>query len=254
MADDMLRENEVEIHRVVKLCGIDQEGVSDLISDLLPSKNPRFFVESRIGETHIQVTAHAPGEEEAEHLAKKAVKDLKRRFGALIYTTEPEVTLEQSVIELLLNNELKVSTAESCTGGMIAARIIDVPGASEVYKEGFITYSNKAKHKRLDVKKSTLKTYGAVSAQTAEEMAKGGMLATKSEACVAATGVAGPDGGTEEKPVGLVYIGCCVMEKTTVREFRFGGDRRENRELATAAALALLRECILLYLGETKFA
>ena len=136
---------------------------------------------------------------------------------------------------------------------MVASKIIDVPGASEVFKEGFVTYSNKAKRSRLGVKKSTLLKYGAVSEQTAKEMVKGCAAAAKANVTVSTTGIAGPDGGTDEKPVGLVYIGCSVCGKTKVVKYNFDGDRMEIRSRATSAALALLRMCVLEYYSEKNF-
>lgn len=109
------------------------------------------------------VTAKAATEEEARKLVKPVVKEIKNRFGDYVYSTKEEETLEQAVVKLLKKYDLTMTTAESCTGGLLAGRIINVPGASEVYNEGFITYSNKAKRKYLDVSKSTLKKYGAVS-------------------------------------------------------------------------------------------
>ena len=128
-----------------------------------------------------------------------------------------------------------------------------MPGASEVYKSGVITYSNKAKRRFLNVKKSTLQKYGAVSEQTAEEMAKGAALLLKADAAVAVTGLAGPDGGTEDKPVGLVYIACSVKGKVTVKRYHFSGSRSKVRESAVSAALALLRSCILEYFSKVTF-
>ena len=127
--------------------------------------------------------------------------------------------LAPRVIEIFREKGLSLALAESCTGGMIAARIINVPGVSECYKAGLVTYSNKAKRKFLGVRKSTLDKYGAVSSKTASEMAKGAALLMKSDVAVAVTGIAGPDGGTEEKPVGLVYIGCSVKGEVTVKEY-----------------------------------
>ena len=127
----------------------------------------------------------------------------------------------------------------------MAGRLVNVPGASEVFKEGFVTYSNKAKRKHLDVNKNTLKKYGAVSRETAKEMAIGGALATGSDLCVAITGLAGPDGGTEEKPVGLVYIAVAVKDNMKVQEYRFSGNRAKIRESAVVAALTQLRMSIL---------
>lgn len=151
-------------------------------------------------------------------------------------------TLAEEVVELLKVDELTVTTAESCTGGLVAARLVDVPGVSEVFKQGFITYSNKAKRKLLNVKKTTLKEFGAVSEKTAREMAKGAILASGADAAIATTGIAGPDGGTEEKPVGLVYIGVSVRGRMYVEEHHFEGDRSEVRESTVQAALALLKK------------
>ena len=147
--------------------------------------------------------------------------------------------------DLLMANDLTVTTAESCTGGMIAARIINVPGVSECYKAGLVTYSNKAKRKFLGVRKSTLDKYGAVSSKTASEMAKGAALLMKSDVAVAVTGIAGPDGGTEEKPVGLVYIACYMKDKVKVEEYHFRGNREKVREQTVIQALDLLRRSII---------
>ena len=151
-------------------------------------------------------------------------------------------TLAEEVVELLKMDELTVTTAESCTGGLVAARLVDVPGVSEVFKQGFITYSNKAKRKLLNVKKTTLKEFGAVSEKTAREMAKGAILASGADAAIATTGIAGPDGGTEEKPVGLVYIGVSVRGQMYVEEYHFEGERSEVRESTEQAPLALLKK------------
>ena len=146
---------------------------------------------------------------------------------------------------MLKDQELTLTLAESCTGGAIAARIVNVPGASEVFGHGLVTYSNRAKRKFLGVKKSTIKISGAVSEKCAKEMAKGGCLFTKADICLSVTGIAGPDGGTEEKPVGTVFMGCCYNDKVEVREFHFTGNRAKIREQAVSHALAFLRDCIM---------
>ena len=154
---------------------------------------------------------------------------------------------EQEVVELLISNGLTVSCAESCTGGLLSARIINVPGVSEVYRSGYITYSNKAKRKVLGVKKNVIDRYGAVSAETAKSMAKGLANVTKSDVCVSVTGNAGPD-PSEGKPVGLVYIGCCIDGKTKVLELNLSGERNEIREAAVLSALSFMKKNILKYL------
>ena len=236
-----------------KICGMKEKEVRNAIRDLAGSSNPKISIEAFPGDVHIILEAVDDGDNSAKKLCKPVVKEIKNRFGLNIYATDKDTTLEQSVVELLSTNALVLATCESCTGGMVASKIIDVPGASEVFKEGFVTYSNKAKRTRLGVKKSTLVKYGAVSEQTAKEMVKGCASASKANVNLSTTGIAGPDGGTEEKPVGLVYIGCNVCGKTKVNKYNFEGDRMEIRRKATSAALSMLRMCILEYYSEKNF-
>lgn len=237
--------------RTVKLCGIGESKAETMVRDLMEQQtNPTLAPYAKTGEVHFRVTARADEEEEAKRLIKPMVKELKRRFGDAVYSTKEDVTLEKAVVELLIKNHLTVSCAESCTGGLLSARLINVSGVSEVYKSGFITYANKAKHKLLGVKKGLLRKYGAVSKQVAAEMAKGAAMAAKADVAVGITGIAGPDGGTEEKPVGLVYIGCYVNGEVVVEEHHFTGNRSKIRESSVAAALRLLRSCVLEHFGE----
>jgi PncC family amidohydrolase len=153
-----------------------------------------------------------------------------------------EDTSEEKAVRLLKQNGFTVTAAESCTGGLLSGRLVDVPGVSEVFKAGFVTYSDKAKRKYLKVKKKTLKKYGAVSRETAMEMAKGAAAEAKADAALSVTGIAGPDGGTEEKPVGLVYIGCYLKKRILVEEHKFSGDRAEVRKQSVDRALNMLIE------------
>lgn len=148
--------------------------------------------------------------------------------------------LEERIIRELQKKKYTVTTAESCTGGLLAGRLLNVSGASEVYNEGHITYSNEAKMRLLGVSEETLKAYGAVSRQTAGEMAEGAAKAAGAQVGMSTTGIAGPGGGTPEKPVGLVYVGCYINGEVTVEECRFQGNREENRHAAVEAALQLL--------------
>ncbi|MGN0132619.1 MAG: competence/damage-inducible protein A [Lachnospiraceae bacterium] len=240
--------------QIVKICGIGESMAESMIEDMIDRQdNPTIATYAKTGEVHIRVTAAAKDEKEAMKLIKPVIKELKNRFQEYIYTTNEEVTLEQACVDLLVANGLTISTMESCTGGMIAARLINVPGVSEVFKAGYVTYSNKAKRKVLGVKQSTLKKHTAVSAKVAEEMAQGVSLLTKADVTLSVTGLAGPDGGTEEKPVGLVYIGCSVKGKTKVAEYHFSGNRMKIRESAVVAALTLLRQCVLEYFSEVTF-
>ena len=240
------RQPEILRSQMVKICGVGESQVEDKLLDLIDKQtNPTIATYAKTGEVHLRVTARARSEEEAKKLVKPVVKEIKSRFGDNVYSVREEETLEMAVVKLLQKHELTVTTAESCTGGLLAGRLVNVPGASEVFREGFITYSNKAKRKYLDVNKSTLKKYGAVSSETAREMAIGGVFAADCDVCVAVTGIAGPDGGTEEKPVGLVYIATYMKEKVTVKKFQFKGNRAKVREQAVVRALDLLRRAIL---------
>lgn len=152
--------------------------------------------------------------------------------------------LEECLVEKLIQQGMTVTTAESCTGGLIAGTLVNVPGASDVLNEGYITYSNEAKERLVGVSHDTLDQYGAVSEQTAREMAEGAAKAAKADVGLSSTGIAGPGGGTKEKPVGLVYVGCSVRGKTAVKECRFSGDRMENRLNTVQTALTMALEML----------
>lgn len=152
-----------------------------------------------------------------------------------------ENSIEYNLGKILCNNKLTISTAESCTGGMVAAKLISYPGISASFLEGAITYSNEAKMKRLGVRKETLDAYGAVSEETAREMAEGISRVSSSNTSIATTGIAGPGGGTNEKPVGLVYIAVHVNNKTIIEKCNFSGNREEIRISATNHALKMLK-------------
>ena len=231
---------------MVKVCGIGESRAETMVADLMDAQtNPTLAPYAKTGEVHFRVTARACSEEAAEQLMEPMIEEMKKRFGDAVYTTEENVTLEESVIRLLEEKKMTVTTAESCTGGKLSGRLLNVSGASGVYNEGYITYANASKEKILGVKHETLETYGAVSEQTAAEMALGAAKAAGADAALSVTGIAGPGGGTAEKPVGLVYIGCAVKGEVTVREYRFTGNREKNRDYAVARAITLLREELL---------
>lgn len=156
-------------------------------------------------------------------------------------------TIEEEVVELLLENGYTITCAESCTGGLLCAALVNVSGASEVLNRSVVTYANEAKTELLGVKEETLCEYGAVSEQTAYEMAEGAAAFAGADVALSVTGIAGPSGGTPEKPVGLVYIGCFVKGKVTVRRCVFSGDRLQVRTSSVQNALELAKECILKY-------
>lgn len=240
------KQPEIIASQMVKICGMGESKVEHMIADLIQKQtNPTIATYAKIGEVHLRLTAKAEDEAAAKKLMKPMIRELKVRFGGHIYTTDEMMTLEESVVQLLKEQQLTLTTVESCTGGLFTGRLVNVQGASEVLKQGFITYSNKAKRKLIGVKKLTLKEFGAVSEKTAKEMAKGAIMTTGSDVAVSITGIAGPDGGTAEKPVGLVYIGVCVKGDMRVEEYHFTGNRMKIRESAVVAAMTLLRTSIL---------
>ncbi len=232
--------------QLFKIFGRSENEIKEKLGDIL-NKNGNISIYTRkcANEVHVLAELVEQDEETAKNTLKPVAKEIKKALGTMVYSTKEHETMEEAVVRLLNKYELTVTTAESCTGGMIASKIVNVPGASDVFNEGFITYSNKAKRKHLDVSKNTLKKYGAVSEQTVREMALGGVFAADSDACIAVSGIAGPDGGTDEKPVGLVYIGCCIKDDVTVKECHFTGSRYEVREQAANTALDLLRVSII---------
>lgn len=174
----------------------------------------------------------------------RAMKDFYNKFNEFIYGGL-EDTLEGVVVDLLKEKNKVISVAESCTGGMVAARLVNVSGSSTVFKEGLVTYANEAKIKHLKVKEETLKEFGAVSPEVAKEMCDNLYENTDADITVSITGIAGPTGGTEEKPVGLVYFGINCSGKTTVYRKVFTGNREMVRLRATIFALNMVRkECL----------
>lgn len=232
--------------KMVKIIGIGESKAVEIIEDLIDGQtNPTIAPYAKSSQVHFRVTAMADSEFEGEELIKPVVDELYNRFGNRIYTMEENVTLEEVVAGLLLEKKLTITTAESCTGGLIGATLVNVPGVSSVFKEGYITYANEAKQKILDVKADTLEKYGAVSEETASEMAIGAVKASGSDISIAVTGIAGPDGGTAEKPVGLVYMACHYNGKTVVEKHNFNGNRLKVRENTVVRALDLVRRTIL---------
>lgn len=152
---------------------------------------------------------------------------------------------EERFVNLLIEKQMTVTTAESCTGGLLSGTIVNVAGVSDVFHQSYVTYANSAKHELIGVPKETLETFGAVSQQTAKAMAEGAAKAAKANVALAVTGIAGPGGGTKEKPVGLVYIGCCVNGHTEVIECHFSGSRLEIRQATVAKALEFGYRCVM---------
>ncbi len=233
----------VIVSKIVRVFGLGEGFVAEQIADLTDCANPTAATYAKDGEMFVRVTARAENEEKAEALCTPVVEELKKRFSEFIYGIDVE-SLEEVVVTELGRRGLRLATAESCTGGLLSKRITDIAGASKVFQMGAVTYANEIKTLLLGVPEATLKQYGAVSEQTARAMAEGIRAKSGSELGIGITGIAGPDGGTAEKPVGLIYIALCDGKHTWVRKMQRAGaskGREYLRNLATSNALDMVR-------------
>lgn len=233
------------VSRILRVADVGESAMEDRVKDIIDAQtNPTIAPYAKDGEAILRVTAKAKDEAEAERLIDPVAAALKERLGIAVYA-EGKTTMQKVVAELLLQKKLTIAVAESCTGGMIASRLVEYPGISAALLEGCVTYTNDAKMRRLGVKAETLEKYSAVSAETAKEMAEGIAKTSGADIGIATTGIAGPDGGSEEKPVGLVYIALSYQEETKVMKRIFSGNRQKIREWASYAALNELRKAML---------
>ena len=225
----------------IRTFGIGESLMAERVNDLFDAENPTVAPYAKDGEALLRVTAMARTKEEAENLCKPVINEIKSRLDGFVYGVD-YTCIEEAVIEKLKEKHMKVATAESCTGGLIAKRITDVPGASEVFDCGIISYANEIKHRVLGVSEEDLKKYGAVSEPVARQMAQGALKVSGADIAVSVTGIAGPDSDSTNKPVGLVYIGLADRDNVWVRELRTSRkDRSYNRYVSASNALNMIR-------------
>ncbi len=237
--------------RTLKITGLGESKVNEEVSDLLKmSGNVTVGIYAHVAQVDLKITAKAHDEPQAVYLISPVEEEIRNRLGNYIFGTDTD-TLESVAAKFLVENNLTISTAESCTGGGLAKRLTDIPGSSAYFKLGIIAYSNEAKIERLNVPKEMLKRYGAVSSQVAIKMADAVRKSARTDIGVSITGIAGPAGATKTKPVGLVYI---ALSKKTIgktgetpvlpiicKRFNFQGSRDTIRFKATQSALDMLR-------------
>ncbi len=225
----------------IRTFGIGESLMAERVNDLFDAENPTVAPYAKDGEALLRVTAMARTKEEAENLCKPVINEIKNRLDDFVYGVD-YTCIEEAVIEKLKEKHMKVATAESCTGGLIAKRITDVPGASEVFDCGIISYANEIKHRVLGVSEDDLNKYGAVSEPVARQMAQGALKVSGADIAVSVTGIAGPDSDSTNKPVGLVYIGLADRDNVWVRELRTSRkDRSYNRYVSASNALNMIR-------------
>ena len=230
--------------RVIKITGLAESRVNEIIEDILKiSGNVQMGIYPHPEEIHVKITVTEKNEKSAGQIINKIQKRIESRLKDYIFGYDNE-KLEEIVGKRLLKSGKTLSIAESCTGGLLANRITDIPGSSNYFKLGLITYSNESKNKLLGIPTETIKKYGAVSKQTASLMAKNVRILAGVTYGIGITGIAGPGGKTNKKPVGLVYIAVSTKTKTICKEFRFVGTRNLIKYKSTQAALNLTRETV----------
>lgn len=239
------RTGDTIVSEVLRVFGIGESSAEKKLQDLIDNgKNPTIAPYAKEGEVIFRITAKAENEEEARKLIKPLKDEVCNRLGDAVYNTG-EITLQDTVSKMLVNKDMTIGVSESCTGGLLSSKLIEYPGISKVFLEGAVTYSNDAKMRTLNVKKETLEKFGAVSHETAREMAEGIAKRTGARIGVSTTGIAGPTGGTEDKPVGLVYFGIYVDGEVKSYKHIFTGDRNSVRNRASMTALDIIRKSLL---------
>ncbi|QGT99641.1 ADP-ribose pyrophosphatase of COG1058 family [Candidatus Syntrophocurvum alkaliphilum] len=230
--------------KVIKVIGPGESQIEEMIAEVMNNPNGCSIVLlAHEGEVHIRVTADRKDFKESQENLDIVVNNIIEKTSNYIYGYDEE-TLPSNIVKLLDKKGKTIAFAESCTGGLISKLITDVPGSSSVFWGTIVSYSNKSKIGLLDVKENTINKNGAVSEETAYEMAKGALKVSDADIGVAVTGIAGPDGGTEQKPVGEVYIAIAFNNYCTVKKLRFVGDRDAIRMLTAKSALDLIRKKI----------
>ena len=234
------KQNNVIVSKVLRVAGIGESSLEFLIKDFIKNENPTIATYAKDNEVILRITAKAENQFFANDIINDFSNKIYNILGDNIYT-EGDISLQFVVAKLILDKNMTISISESCTGGLLAGTLIEYPGISEVFIEGIVSYSNNSKIKRLGVRKETLDIYGAVSEETAKEMAEGIAKFSGSNIGVSITGIAGPTGDTNDKPVGLVYIGLCINGITKVKKCNFFGNRNKIRGNAVYTALDFIR-------------
>ena len=232
-------QDSVIYYRLIRTFGLGESVMETMLLPLIDGQtDPTLATYAKEGECSLRIASKRATKEEAIEAVDEIEKKVREIIGDYIYSNNDE-DLINVVGKLLLEKNITISCAESCTGGKLAAALCEIPGISKVFERGIVTYSNRAKMEELGVKAGTLEKHGAVSPETAEEMVRGLAAKTGSDLCISITGIAGPDGGTEEKPVGLSYIGISYKGEVKVvkNQRKSSGGRKWTQNAALLAML-----------------
>ena len=237
----IFRPGQVIKSRVIKITGLAESEVNEIIEDILKiSGNVQMGIYPHPEEIQVKITVTEKNEITADSIINKIQKKIVARLKNYIFGYDNE-KLEEIVGKTLSRSKKTLAIAESCTGGLLADRITDIPGSSDYFKLGIITYSNESKNKLLDIPMETIKKYGAVSKEVAGLMAKNVRMLAGADYGIGISGILGPGGATSRKPAGLVYIALSTKAKTICKEFCFVGTRNLIKYKSTQAALNMLR-------------
>ena len=235
------RSAQVICSRDIRIFGLGEPKVQELLSEVMDEAvNPSLAPYAKTGEVMLRMTAKADTEEECRRLMEPMLAQVRAILGDHIYG-EDVGSLEEVVVKLLREKKMTLSAAESCTGGLIAKRLTDIPGASAAFRGGVVSYTNEVKHAVLGVPQDLLDTYGAVSAPVAKAMAEGARRITGADLALSVTGVAGPDKDDRGNEVGTVFVGLSTPENTTVQQLALGRGRERIRTMAAHYALDMVR-------------
>jgi nicotinamide-nucleotide amidase len=230
--------------RVLRTCGLSESAVNQSLQDVLRRSEPMVGLSARAAGVDVRIIARATSGEQAQALVERTEANIREKLGDAIYGVDG-VELEEVVGALLKQRRLKLAVAESCTGGLIGARITNIAGSSEYFERAAVVYSNHAKHEMLGVPVDLIERRGAVSSEVAAAMAQGIRQTAHTDLGLAVTGIAGPGGGTDKKPIGLVYIGLASPQGTKTAEYRIIGDREQVRMRASQMALDTVRRYLI---------
>jgi nicotinamide-nucleotide amidase len=229
------------VSRTLKVVGLGESSVEDKLAEIIAAQtNPTIAPLAKLGEVHLRLTAKARSRTECQELLDETEAKLTARLGNAIYARD-EQTMGSVVAELLSKNKLSLALAESCTGGYLAHTLTNIPGSSSFFSAGLVTYSNEAKSKLLGIPLQFIEEHDAVSAEVGRAMASQVREVAESDLGMGITGIAGPTGGTADKPVGLVYIALATPTTVTCQRFNFFGKRENIKERAVMSALNMLR-------------
>jgi len=233
------------VSKYIRIFGLGESAMEDKLLDIIKGQtNPTIAPYAKEGEVTLRITARYEKESEEKDIITPFIDEIIKRLGDTVYSTQDK-NLEEVAGEMLIKKGISISIAESCTGGLVSATLTDIPGISKVFDRGIVSYSNRAKNEMLEVSDDTLKMYGAVSKETALEMAAGVRKIGNTDLGLGITGIAGPGGGTEDKPVGLVYVALADKDSVQYKELKLWGSRRRIRHVASLHAFDMIRRWIL---------